>query len=87
MTLQEFWDALEAHDWYYHFSDSGSVFSKGKKSEDRLLKLASTSVEYNDMFQAFRGHYFSGPQYSTPRIPKPERPGGPRDVSKSQVPF
>lgn len=88
MTLQEFWDMLDRHDWYYHFSDCSKTFSRGRQSENNLHSVAtSNGPEFKEMLDAFHTHKFSGEHYGTEKQPKPDRPGGPRDVSKSQIPF
>lgn len=73
-TLQELWDALNGHDWFYGYSDSHEVFTRGADRESELLAAASKIPGGLDMANAFGKHHFSGPSWNTPKAPKPERP-------------
>ena len=44
-TSAEYWDALKAHDWYYHFSDDGRVWRRGE-AQDSALRRVWWSGEY-----------------------------------------
>jgi hypothetical protein len=61
MTLQEFYDQLVAHDWYYHFSDDGRVYRAGLDNERRLLALASENDGFKSLYDQYRDHVQSGP--------------------------
>ena len=74
-TLAEFWDMLNAHDWYYNFSDDGRVWREGEKAQGRLRTIAAAGgMAYMTMIDAFSKHAFSGESWGTARAPKPERP-------------
>ena len=36
MTLREYWDMLNRHDWYYQFSDDHRIWSEGSKNSDQI---------------------------------------------------
>lgn len=78
MTTQEYWDELNQHDWYYHYSDDGKVYNRGKSNEQRLDGHSLESDEHKAIFKAFSEHHFSGSAFGTDKAPKPERPGGPK---------
>lgn len=74
MKPSEFWDACNAHDWYYGFSDDGRVYAAGEKSEQHLRNMAPVGSENRKIYAAFVAHMFSGDGWENPvKSPKPER--------------
>ena len=41
-TLEEYRQALAAHDWYFAYSDDYSEYKQGQRNRDRLLAAAKT---------------------------------------------
>jgi hypothetical protein len=39
-TLQALEQKLKAHDWYYDYSDDGSVYRRGRDQSDEIHKLS-----------------------------------------------
>ena len=74
MTLTEYWDLLNKHDWYYHMSDSNKVYFAGEKAERELNSIAAESPEHKNLLEGFKAHFFSGKPWDTEKQPKPERP-------------
>lgn len=74
MTSAEYWDKLNAHDWYYDFSDDHRVWERGTKQEDDLRALANSVEDGKELYEAFHKYMFSGKSWGTERFPKPERP-------------
>lgn len=75
MTLQQFWDELNQHDWYYMMSDDHSWYTAGMTNINRLAAVAEVNgPEYVAMLAAFTKHHFSGKAWGTAQEPKPERP-------------
>lgn len=70
---QDFWDQLERHDWFYHFSDDHRVWVRGESDCKRLEDLAE-SLGLTPMLKAFAEYHFSGESFGKPQAPKPERP-------------
>jgi hypothetical protein len=58
--LTEYYNLLEAHDWYYTYSDDGRVYQRGWKRELELETIAAESPAHQELFDAFRRHYFTG---------------------------
>jgi hypothetical protein len=74
-TLQEYWDMLDKHDWYYPFSDDRHVYDKGEKEYKKLISIANGGgEEYLQMYNSFQEHHYSGDPWKTTKLPKPERP-------------
>ena len=79
--LQAFYDRLERHDWFYHYSDDGRTYSAGKNAERKLLNdaaAAENGTDFEYLFKQYHDYVFSGPMYGNDKKPKPERPGGPK---------
>lgn len=74
ISLSDYWDMLDKHDWYYEFSDDNRVWQAGRQSETSILELSKTSQEYSNLANAFYGHMFSGKAYGNEQQPKPARP-------------
>lgn len=74
MTLTEFYDELDKHDWYYDWSDDGRVWDRGHANLSRLLNIAGESKAHQLLYDAFHAHHFSGAPWKTDKKPKPERP-------------
>lgn len=72
MTIQEYWDALKAHDWYYEYSDDGSVWRKGKDRERTLCALSHNKEDprFRELWDGFRACY----SVSDERTELPARP-------------
>ena len=75
VSLAEYWDMLDRHDWYYPFSDDGRTYSAGKRDADRLIKLTMQSPEHAALYEAFEKHHYTGNPWKTEQTPKPKRPG------------
>lgn len=75
MTLAEFWDECERHDWYNEMSDDHNVWKRGQANMARIRGIARVGgKEYEDMLDGFTKHMYSGKPWKTERSPKPERP-------------
>ncbi|HFT8010306.1 TPA: type IV secretion system DNA-binding domain-containing protein [Burkholderia cenocepacia] len=75
MTIEQYYDELNRHDWYCGFSDDYSVQSRGEENYVRLLEIANQhGADYLGLIGAFQKHYFSGEPWNTPKHDKPARP-------------
>lgn len=74
MPLSEFYDQLERHDWYYHFSDDHGVWMAGEADSRRLSELAKHSPDHKKLMDDFCAFHFSGESFGKPQAQKPERP-------------
>lgn len=71
MTLKEFYQELEKHDWYYDMSDDHGVWERGTANKRRLEGIAEESEEHRKLYEGFSQHYFSGEPWGTEKKPKP----------------
>lgn len=74
MTLQEYYDQLASHDWYYHFSDDGRVYNAGYQEQNALKEIAKKSPEFQALYDAWHNYMFTGEPWGNERAPYPERP-------------
>jgi len=75
ITIEQYYDDLNGHDWYCGFSDDYEVEKRGTEDRRRLHKIAiDRGHAYQALFDAFGRHYFSGTPWGTPRWDKPGRP-------------
>lgn len=74
MTVGEYYDQLERHDWYYEWSDDHGVWERGSADASRLKQISEESPEHKALWDGFNKHKFSGESWGTEKQPKPERP-------------
>ncbi len=74
ITLREFYELLEKHDWYYMYSDEYRVWKKGEEEASTIQQIVKQSEEHRKLLEEYSKHMFSGPQWGTEKGPKPERP-------------
>ena len=68
MTLKEYYELLESHDWYYGMSDDYSIYINGETSSLRLLSLAKESPAFAELYHKFFNWKFK--KGSKPELPK-----------------
>lgn len=54
VTLEGYFAALEAHDWYHEFSDDHRVYREGKADEQRLLWATKDRPDLRRALDAYR---------------------------------
>jgi hypothetical protein len=67
VTLQEFYDRLERHDWYYEFSDDFNVWKRGDEEGDKLRRISYLSPAHKKLYDQFVSYKFESD-------PKPIKP-------------
>ncbi|MDN7430798.1 hypothetical protein [Burkholderia sp. AU45388] len=74
-TIEQFYDMLDQHDWFFGYSDDSRVYRNGSDDLERLKAIAvSVGDNYAALLAAFQRHHFSGEPWSTPKWDKPPRP-------------
>lgn len=56
MTVSEFWDLLDKHDWTYMMSDDprqDGPYWKGKQEREKLRRYAELSPQHEELFLSF----------------------------------
>lgn len=75
MTLTEFYDQLERHDWYHAMSDDHRVWQQGQAARLVLSETADAGgPAYQALLEAYSNYVFTGPSWGTDRKPKPPQP-------------
>jgi hypothetical protein len=74
ISLTDFYDALESHDWYHGYSNDPKVVEEGVKFYQELMKRSEQSPAHAELFANYRDHMCSGKPWNTNKLPKPEKP-------------
>lgn len=74
VSLSQYWDILNRHDWTYMMSDDGEVYRRGDAEHHRVKKMAEQSEAHKALFDGFYRYIWSGEHMGTEKAPKPERP-------------
>ena len=67
ISLYSYYKMLEAHDWYYDFSDDPRVFRAGQGALGKLQTIAKQSQEHLALFNAYK-------TYVNKKGPRPDEP-------------
>lgn len=84
VSLVDFWDMLNRHDWFYTYSDDHSVYRRGQAHQDALEAVSKQSPEHAALFKGFHNYHFSGKPWNTPQEPKPERPSNEQPEQRTE---
>lgn len=75
MNLVEFWDALDAHDWYYVYADDSKAYREGSNKEKLLWEEANKNgPQFLDLFRDFKYFRMTTKPGQDRVIQKPKRP-------------
>lgn len=75
MSLEEFYDQLQHHDWYSSFSDDHSVYMAGSRNYGRLQNIAELSgADHQALFEAVKRHHHTGIPWGNAQWDLPVRP-------------
>lgn len=69
LTIEELYDLMEKHDWYYMYSDDANVYRRGYETSQKLQAM----VQENKHFLALYNDYSD---YINGNREKPTRPTG-----------
>jgi hypothetical protein len=82
MSIQAFYEALEAHDWFFGYSEDPRVNRQGEASFAALEEAARVGGEAFQLLMAeYSKHCFTGKPWNTPKHPKPPAPGSVSEVN------
>lgn len=74
VSLSEFYDMLENHNWFYEFSDQTSTWVDGDFKHSEIRRMANTSKEHKQLYDNYKRYVFSGEPWGIDKIEKPKRP-------------
>ena len=76
LTVEEYFDMLKRHDWFYEYSDDHSVWQKGQSAKAELQSLAKTNDQFAIMLADYNSYINAviseGPHQETVPLPKLE---------------
>jgi hypothetical protein len=76
MSIEDFYEALEKHDWFHFWADSRHVSEAGEKSQAKIEEAARIGGErYQWLYSEYGKYMVSGKPWNTPKHPKPPAPG------------
>ena len=71
-NLQEFDKKLRYHDWYYNFSDDGSVWRAGERAQEEIQRISKESPQHLELFESWSKYFFSGENWNKPKFTEEE---------------
>lgn len=74
ITLSQFWEMVDKHDWYHEMSDDRGVDARGAANWRKLKAISGQSSEHAEILEAFTKHHYSGKPWNTEQKPKPKKP-------------
>ena len=75
MTLNDLFEKLESHDWFYEYSDDNSVWRRGQEQLNEIRRItARGGPEFAKLYQDYHDSVFSGPAFNCDAKPRPPRP-------------
>ncbi len=54
ISLYEYYEILDGHDWHYEMSDDGRVYQEGKRSKDRIDSIRKQSPGHEKLCDEFK---------------------------------
>lgn len=70
ISIDQFKDELNRHDWYYHFSDDHGVFLRGERENARIFFLAKTGGDdFKRAYNEAHAIHFKTDSFSTRQNP------------------
>ncbi|AEA65618.1 hypothetical protein [Burkholderia gladioli] len=74
-TIEQFYDDLNGHDWFFCYSDDPRVYRSGSEDVARIEAIVQRlGGDHAALYEAFKRHHFSGEPWSTLKWDKPARP-------------
>lgn len=74
LTLVQFYERLEKHDWYCCMADDFRREREGINEEKALMRIGREGPEYQKLFDEYKEYAWSGPAFDTPKLAKPGKP-------------
>ena len=76
VSIEEFYESLERHDWYFGWSDDPRAYREGTVSYAALEEVARAGGEsFQLLLNEYSKHCFTGKPWGTAQHPKPPAPG------------
>lgn len=76
LTIEEYFDMLRRHDWFYEYSDDHSAWQRGQAGKVELRNLAKANEQFAIMLEDYNNYINAviseGPKQETVPLPKLE---------------
>lgn len=73
ISLREYWELLNNHDWFYQWSDDHRVYQKGFRESQELSTLSIHGKDFQDLYQAFNDWHIAN-VLRQDDVKKPKKP-------------
>jgi hypothetical protein len=67
MTVKEYFQKLQQHDWFYDYSDDHRVWQRGVNSRDELYRAFSIDEKFKVMYNDYYA-YIGGKRDTQPKL-------------------
>lgn len=54
MTLEEYEQLLQNHDWSYQYTEDARVYRAGDRNMDLIIKISGQSEEHQKLYQQYK---------------------------------
>lgn len=58
VSLSDYWQMLDRHDWYFDYIDDYYSWSRANKEHEQLLSITKQSPEHDALYYAMKAHRF-----------------------------
>ncbi len=72
ISLKEYWNALNTHDWFYSFSDDQRAWKKGSTNGEILKEVSKQSPAHQELYEGFVAHHNIYSETTSPKPPCPQ---------------
>ena len=59
MSLEDYYNILKTHDWYYMYSDDHRVWTSGERVMQYILEIAKQSEAHANLLASFEEYVFN----------------------------
>ena len=68
ITIEEFYEMLEKHDWYYDFADDHRYWKAGKSSLEKIKALTIKDANFAKLYLDYSAWIFSNSEKLKPIV-------------------
>lgn len=74
ITLAEYYQALDEHNWWYMMDKDPTIRAAGYKERNVLAAISHLTDAHKDLFDRFYWYHIHKATYQEPEFPKPSHP-------------
>jgi len=57
ITLTQYEEMLQKHDWYYMMSESPSVYENGSRNLEEILRISKINLVFKELYEVYSSKY------------------------------